>query len=122
MKVLVVDDNQEYLEMLGESVTARGYVALLANDGKQAREFLEIEEVDAIISDIYMPTLDGLRFHSFVRDFMGLQHLPFVFVSGYADEETQKAVVESDLDFFFHKTVPVPNILALLDQFDKSKA
>jgi CheY-like chemotaxis protein len=30
------------------------------------------EKIDLIISDVYMPTLDGVRFHSYVREFTGV--------------------------------------------------
>ena len=43
-------------------------IACLAQNGKQALEQLEIEEVDVIITDIEMPIMNGLNFISQVRE------------------------------------------------------
>ena len=38
---------------------------------------LEFDKVDLIISDVFMPTLDGVRFHDYVREFTDAQDDPF---------------------------------------------
>jgi CheY-like chemotaxis protein len=120
MKILLVDDEKGFLEVMGEVLGDCGYQILLAEDGKQARELLEFEKVDLIISDVFMPTLDGVRFHSYVREFTDVQGIPFVFVSGYDDEHTRNLVVNSDIDFFFSKTTPVNTIIALIEKFNQA--
>lgn len=117
MTILVVDDNQGYLNLMGDLLQDYGYAVRLAEDGKQAREILECEKVDMIISDVFMPTLDGVRFHSYVREFTDVNDVPFVFISGYDDEYTRNVVVDSDIDFFFSKTTPVEKIIALIESF-----
>ena len=115
MKILVVDDNKGFLNVMGELLRDYGYEVFLAEDGKQAREFLEDQAVDLIISDIFMPTLDGSRFHSYVREFTDGATIPFIFVSGYDDEHTRKLVLDSKIDFFVSKTAPVGNIISLIE-------
>ncbi len=116
MKILMVDDNQGFLNLMGDILKEQGYDVFLAEDGKQAREFVEQESVDLIISDVFMPTLDGMRFHSFVREFTDASHVPFIFVSGYDDEYTRGVVVDSSVDYFFSKTTPVEKIIALIER------
>jgi CheY-like chemotaxis protein len=117
MRILLVDDEQGYLSVMGEILQESGYEVLPAGDGKQARELLEMEKVDLIISDVFMPTLDGVRFHSYVREFTDVPDIPFIFVSGYDDEHTRNLVVDSKIDFFFSKTTPVDKITALIEKF-----
>lgn len=117
MRILIADDNEDFLKVIEELLKAHGYTPLLARDGKQAREFLEGESVDAIISDVFMPTLDGVRFHSYVREFLGYRDIPFIFMSGYDDPYTQSAIEDSSLDFFVSKMTPVSEIIALLERF-----
>ncbi len=121
MKILVVDDNQGYLNVMGDVLKDSGYEVYLAEDGKQAREFIEERSIDLIISDVFMPTLDGVRFHSYVREFTDAQNIPFIFVSGYDDEHTRGLVVDSNLDFFFSKTTPVETIIELVERFNKDR-
>jgi CheY-like chemotaxis protein len=116
MRILVVDDNKGFLDVMAQLLRDYGYEVFVAEDGKQAREFLEIEKVDLIISDVFMPTLDGTRFHSYVREFTDARDVPFIFISGYDDEHTRNVVVNSDLDFFFSKTTPVETIVDLIEK------
>jgi CheY-like chemotaxis protein len=121
MKILVVDDEKGFLDVMGDLLKDYGYDVLLAEDGKQAREFLEVEKVDLIISDVFMPTLDGVRFHSYVREFTDAHDVPFIFISGYDDEQTRSVVVNSKIDFFLSKTAPVENILNLIESLKAAR-
>ena len=116
MRILVVDDNQGYLNVMGDLLRDYGYEVFLAGDGKQAREFLEDQTVDLIISDVFMPTLDGSRFHSYVREFTDSGNVPFIFVSGFDDAHTRKLVLDSRIDFFVSKTAPVETIVDLIER------
>jgi two-component system alkaline phosphatase synthesis response regulator PhoP len=115
MRILVVDDNAGFLQVMGTILTDAGYDVLLAEDGKQAREILDEQKVDLIMSDVFMPTLDGVRFHSYVREFTDSQDVPFIFISGYDDSYTRNVVVDSKIDFFMPKTTPTEDILALIE-------
>jgi len=122
MRILLVDDEQGYLNVMGDLLRDYGYDVVLAHDGKQAREALEVEQVDLIMSDVFMPTLDGVRFHSYVRDFTDAHDVPFIFISGYDDEHTRNLVVDSKVDFFFSKTTPVERILTFIESLKAAKS
>ena len=119
MKILIVDDNDDFLSLMETLLEGHGFQPLIARDGKQAREFLEDHRVDAIISDVFMPTLDGVRFHSYVREFLGYRDLPFIFMSGYDDPYTRDAIEDESVDFFISKMTPVAEII---DTLEKIKA
>ena len=121
MKILLVDDEKGYLNVMGDILRQHGYEVLLAEDGKQARESLELATVDLIISDVFMPTLDGVRFHSYVREFTDAQDVPFIFVSGQEDENTRTLVIDPQKDFFFSKITPVETIVAFIDKLKASR-
>ena len=122
MKILVVDDNRQFLDLVGRLLTDEGFEVLKAEDGKEARELLEMEQIDLIISDVLMPTLDGNRFHSYVREFTEARDIPFIFVSGYDDENTRKLVSDSDVDFFFSKTTPFEEVILLIRRMMESRS
>jgi CheY-like chemotaxis protein len=116
MRILVVDDNQGFLQLMGTLLRDYGYEVALAEDGKQARELLEQEPVDLVISDVFMPTLDGVRFHSYVREFMDAADLPFIFMSGFDDQQTRSLVLDSSRDYFFSKTTPLERVIELIER------
>ena len=120
MQILLVDDEQGYLSIMGDVLRDAGHTVLVAMDGKVARELLELEKVEAIMSDVFMPTLDGARFHSYVREFSQNADVPFIFISGFDDDRTRSLISDPERDFFFAKTTPVETILRFLDSLDRT--
>ena len=121
MKILLVDDERGFLDVMGDILRENGHEVILTENGKQARESLEFEQFDVIISDVFMPTLDGLRFHDYVREFTTVQDIPFIFMSGYDDEHTRRLVVDPSIDFFLSKTAPIENLLDLVETLRTTK-
>jgi len=121
MRILLVDDEKGFLAVMGDVLRDSGHEVIVAEDGKQARESLEEERIELIISDVFMPTLDGVRFHSYVREFTDAHDVPFIFMSGYDDEQTRNLVVDPALDFFLSKTTPIEKTLGLIERLKAAK-
>jgi DNA-binding response OmpR family regulator len=118
MNILLVDDEQSFLEVMKALLNAAGHSVVLAGDGKAAREVLDLEKIDLIISDIMMPTLDGARFHSYVREFTANSDVPFIFMSGLTDV-AQMLDMDPARDFFLSKNSNAEEILKLVDQVSR---
>ena len=58
-KVLVVDDNREWLEMLMEALRAEGHFVRAAASGTQALSLLTSFTPDVVVTDLQMPLMDG---------------------------------------------------------------
>ncbi len=58
-RLLVVDDEPEIADLLGEMLSGAGYEVMTAESGAVALAMLEEARFDAIISDLHMPELDG---------------------------------------------------------------
>jgi len=59
MKILVVDDDQDILQLVAIHLSREGYEVLQAQNGLQALELLEQIEVNLAIVDVMMPGMDG---------------------------------------------------------------
>jgi len=59
-KVLLVDDEKEFLEIMSERMKARDIDVTTATSAQQALEIIEKEAFDAIILDFQMPGMDGM--------------------------------------------------------------
>jgi len=59
VRILCVDDDPEFLRILGRMLEERGYEVYLADSGKRALEMLEKVSPDLILLDIMMPDMDG---------------------------------------------------------------
>lgn len=60
VRVLVVDDSVEMADMIADDLRARGYGATAASSGREALLILQTERVDALVTDLRMPEMDGL--------------------------------------------------------------
>lgn len=115
MNILLVDDNEDYLNFMKESLFLNGYTVFTANDGSEACKVLGKPDIDLIISDVKMPTLDGIMLHAFARELERYKDTKFIFVSGYGDAYSDILNLDPDVDFFFSKTTPVAELLKFID-------
>ena len=59
LRILVVDDEQEYCEVLKMILGGKGYAVETCNNGKMALDALEKSSFDIVVSDLNMPVMDG---------------------------------------------------------------
>lgn len=111
MTILVVDDEPEYRLIMRSVLMAEGYDVVLAENGEEALEKLKATTIDLVITDVYMPVMDGIRFHRTARAEPELESLPFLFVSAFDDQHTLDAVKDPRFDGFLRKARPVEELL-----------
>lgn len=96
--LLIVDDDSDFRTALAEMLQNHGITVKTASNGNEALALLSAPAVDAVLSDINMPDMNGLELLFHVRE-SGLD-LPFVFLTGYADKErTIEALRLGAIDF-----------------------
>lgn len=61
-RILIVDDDAFMREMLSNDLEENGYFLVVAENGLKAAKFLDLSQVDIVITDIVMPDMDGLEF------------------------------------------------------------
>lgn len=113
MRILAVEDEPEYLEMLQEVMKSLGHTITLAGGGEEALAILDRQPIDVIISDVSMPGMDGLRFHSLVRGRDAHRNTPFIFLTGVDDLTDIKAASRGDCDLLLQKPFPVDSLLKM---------
>jgi len=60
-KVLLVDDEEDFLEVMAERMQARGIEVSTSSSAEEALRMIEAEPFDAIILDFMMPGMDGIE-------------------------------------------------------------
>ena len=78
MKILIVDDDAGQRALLRRVLGREGHSVLAAEHGQQALDLLAHEPVDAVISDVAMPRIDGFRLCVELRRDARWRHLPFI--------------------------------------------
>lgn len=79
-RILIIDDEEQIREMLGQMLTREGYEVVHADNGKEGMKVCRGQKVDLIITDIIMPEKDGIEMILELRhDF---PHLKVIAISG----------------------------------------
>jgi len=82
--ILIVDDDADTRELLSEFTRLAGFAVRVATDGVEALDRLVADdEIDALVSDLVMPGLDGLHLAAHARTLR--PDLPVVLITGHTD-------------------------------------
>lgn len=113
MRILAVEDEPEYLEMLQEVIKSVGHSIIIATNGVEALKILEGEKIDVVMSDVLMPTMGGIEFHERLRARPEFANTPFIFLTGVNNLQEVKAVCQPDRDLLLQKPFPVDKLLQI---------
>lgn len=102
-RVLVVDDNVDAAEMLGEALHALGYRTAIAHDGPQTLQLVAEFEPQIALLDIGLPVMDGYEFAERLRQQRA--NLRLVAITGYGQDTDRERA--RDAGFNDHLTKPV---------------
>ncbi|MCF3650550.1 hybrid sensor histidine kinase/response regulator [Synoicihabitans lomoniglobus] len=98
--VLVVDDVERNLQVVGELLTQQRYEVLFATNGKTALERAEAAQPDLILLDIMMPGMSGIEVCQRLQLNPLTQSIPVIFVTATHDAETAvKGFTEGAVDY-----------------------
>ena len=81
VKVLVVDDYAENVELMEELLTASGYKVATAYDGDEALKKVKLDKPDLLLLDIMMPKMDGYQVCEALRSSEETKEIPIIFVT-----------------------------------------
>lgn len=116
-KILVVDDEPDFLEVITARLTANGYVVATASSGEEALEKVKNDKPDAVLLDVLMPGMDGLEILKRIRK--ADSELPVYIITAFSTEERFKMANKFGASGFIVKTndlgVEIDNINAALD-------
>ena len=60
-KVLIVDDERDFLDIMAERIRARGIDVITTTSAEEAAKMVEKSSYDAVIMDLMMPAMDGFK-------------------------------------------------------------
>jgi CheY-like chemotaxis protein len=115
MNVLIVDDNIAYRQTVGILLSEKGWRVHVAGDGEEALYKMAKTRMDLIITDMYMPIMDGEEFHNTVRGISGYEQTPFLFISAQTDAKTMAAVKDFRVEAFHRRERPLEELLEKID-------
>jgi two-component system, OmpR family, response regulator CpxR len=86
VKVLVVDDEEEFVDALAQRLEVRGFTVLTAFNGDDALDTVREKPVDVVILDVLMPGKDGIQTLKEIKQIKPLVEV--IMLTGHATVET----------------------------------
>ena len=101
IKVLIVDDEVDYLSLMKERVGSWGYEVILAQSGKEALAIIKEELPDIVVLDFLMPEMDGTETLRQIRKFN--KNLAVIMFTAHADAKNIKGAQDLGVSAFIPK-------------------
>lgn len=113
-KVLIIEDNQDLLQIIGDSFESKGYQTIKTLSGKEGFEIAKKEKPDAIILDILLDDIDGFEVLSMLREEPSTHIIPIIVYTNLQSTTDKMAGIRLGADAFYQKTELPP--LKLVDK------
>src|ERR1035437_2415742 len=111
MNLLIVDDDPISLKLLRNQLQSEGHAVFEAHDGVDTLALLERQRVDAVISDLLMPRMDGYRLCHEIRKHARLHDLPITIITpAYTTPNDKKLARDVGADKSLKKPASVETI------------
>lgn len=124
IKILLVDDEPDILEIVGYNLKNEGYDVYTAKNGLEAVKTAKKIEPHLIILDIMMPEMDGIEACEKIRATKGLENVMITFFTARGEDYSQVAGFDVGADDYITKPIKpkllVSKIKALLRRVNDS--
>jgi CheY-like chemotaxis protein len=118
MPVLVIEDDPDIREIVGDLLKDAGYSVTLASHGAEALEILQILTPRLILLDLSMPVMDGIEFQRHQLRHPDIASIPVVAMSAAARMEQH---VRLSLNGALRKPMNLEVLLQLVERYCGSK-
>lgn len=82
MRILIVDDETEFLSLIQKRLSRRNMDVLTADNGATALELVQQQDFNAVVMDVRMPGMDGLETLRLMK--AAVPALPVILLTGHA--------------------------------------
>lgn len=110
IKILLVDDEQDILEIVGYNLAQEGYQISTASNGKEAILKAKKEVPQLIIMDVMMPEMDGMEACENIRRIPELKETLITFLTARSEDYSQMAGFDAGADDYITKPIK-PKVL-----------
>jgi DNA-binding NtrC family response regulator len=98
IRVLLVDDEKEFLESLSERFELRGFEVYKAQSGPEAIRVVENNKIHAAVVDLKMPDMDGLVTITKLKEIQ--PKIKTILLTGFGSEKVKQASEALESDYF----------------------
>lgn len=125
IKILLVDDEPDILEIVGYNLSSEGYQVITAENGLEAVKKAKKELPHLIILDVMMPEMDGIEACEIIRKNPDLKDTLITFLTARGEDYSQVAGFDAGADDYITKPIKpkvlVSKVKALLRRFKEQE-
>ena len=111
-RILLVDDEREFVETLAERLQMRSMNTAVAYDGEQALEFLLEEEPEIMVLDLMMPGIGGIEVLRRVKQ--SNPRVEVIILTGHGSEEDRKVCGAAGAFGYLQKPVDIEDLFRVM--------
>jgi len=116
-KILIVEDNNDSLEILGLRLTNFGYEAIKARNSKEAIACAEAEGPDLIFMDLDLPDVDGVKTTVILKQNPKTARIPIVALTAWMSELWREKALKVGIVGYLLKPVTPQTLRQTIEQF-----
>ena len=113
IKVLLVDDEEDFRKLLAFWLQAKGYTVITAANGEEALKMAKEVNPSIILMDLNMPVMDGTDALKHLREFN--KEVPVIIISAFVDDRKAKEAMALGISGVFYKGKDFQEGLSLLE-------
>jgi two-component system alkaline phosphatase synthesis response regulator PhoP len=110
IRILLVDDEPDILEILSYNLSEEGYDVFTAKNGVEAVSKAKKKQPHLIILDVMMPEMDGIEACEIIRNTAGLENTLITFLTARSEDYSQVAAFDAGADDYITKPIK-PKVL-----------
>ncbi len=108
-KILVVDDEKQYIHLLQVNLQSEGYEVISAMNGEDALEMVSAQKPDLVLMDVMMPKLDGVTTCERIRQF---SNVPVIMLTAKGEEQDRVKGLNAGADDYVVKPFSATELIA----------
>jgi DNA-binding NtrC family response regulator len=120
VRVLLVDDEEQFVETLALRLEARDFAVATAFSGDQALDYLKANETDVVVLDVLMPGLSGIDTLGMMKKIRPLTEV--IMLTGHATVETAIEGMKLGAFDYLMKPTEIDELVEKITQAQKRKA
>lgn len=121
-RVLIVDDDRDAADLLGELLAIQGYSTRTAYDGYMALDAAMTFAPQIVILDLGMPRFSGDEVAPMLRQVSKLRHAYIIALTSWNDATSRALTRRAGFDMHLAKPLQLPELLAALELGSQAQA
>ncbi|MFI5362376.1 MAG: response regulator [Elusimicrobiota bacterium] len=115
-QILLADDNEQILAMLGEYLALKGHRLIMTKDGSEMVQNAIQHRPNLIITDIQMPGLYGSSAYQVLQKEISTNNIPLIFISAHSQEKLAAILPNDPKTRFLQKPLDFGRLDAMIDE------